>query len=241
MNLAERHYEPFNQDDAEEERKNFLSVLAAFRFYRYENSFFWVALQSIHCTFNRIFAYHLCRDIVLDSIFVHELHALNHRFNVPTIFSLAWKKCEITERLTFRILFHMTNSNLNNVLLLVALMDDVVIHIRCHWNEFGGWWHHDDDDSNEFCIFRTYSMARVDKTEAYLNTLPAAHQDMLVKYRDNLHRIRYCIDENFQIIRKLIEDVGNLFENANNQTVLPNPYQNGYDEGRVRTQDLDKV
>lgn len=83
-------------------------------------------------------------------------------------------------------------------------------------------------------------MARVDKTEAYLNTLPAAHQDMLVKYRDNLHRIRYCIDENFQIIRKLIEDVGNLFENAN-QTVLPNPYQNGYDEGRVRTQDLDKV
>lgn len=38
MNLAERHYEPFNQDDAEEERKNFLSVLAAFRFYRYENS-----------------------------------------------------------------------------------------------------------------------------------------------------------------------------------------------------------
>lgn len=83
-------------------------------------------------------------------------------------------------------------------------------------------------------------MARVDKTEAYLNTLPAAHQDMLEKYRDNLYRIRYCIDENFQIIRKLIEDVGNLFENAN-QTVLPNPYQNGYDEGRVRTQDLDKV
>lgn len=83
-------------------------------------------------------------------------------------------------------------------------------------------------------------MARVDKTEAYLNTLPAAHQDMLVKYRDNLYRIRYCIDENFQIIRKLIEDVGNLFENAN-QTVLPNPYQNGCDEGRVRTQDLDKV
>lgn len=41
MNLADRHYEPFNQDDAEEERKNFLSVLAAFRFYRYENSFFF--------------------------------------------------------------------------------------------------------------------------------------------------------------------------------------------------------
>lgn len=64
-------------------------------------------------------------------------------------------------------------------------------------------------------------MGRVDKTEAYLNTLPRPHQDMLFKYRDHLHRIRYCIDENFQIIRKLIEDVDNLFENAN-QSVLPN-------------------
>lgn len=42
MNLAEqRHYEPFNPDDAEEERKNFLSVLAAFRLYRYGHRFFF--------------------------------------------------------------------------------------------------------------------------------------------------------------------------------------------------------
>lgn len=83
-------------------------------------------------------------------------------------------------------------------------------------------------------------MARVDKTESYLNTLPATHQNMLVKYRDHLHRIRYCIDENFQIIRKLIEDVDNLFENTN-QTVLSNAYANDYSGARVRTQDLDKV
>lgn len=83
-------------------------------------------------------------------------------------------------------------------------------------------------------------MRRVDKTEAYLNTLPGPHQDMLFKYRDHLHRIRYCIDENFQIIRKLIEDVDNLFENAN-QSVLPNSHENGYANARVRAQDLDKV
>lgn len=81
---------------------------------------YWVALQPMHCRFNRVFAYHLCRDIVLDSIFVHGLHAVNCRFNVPTIFFRAWKKCEITERLTFRILFHTQNSNLNNALLLVV-------------------------------------------------------------------------------------------------------------------------
>lgn len=84
-------------------------------------------------------------------------------------------------------------------------------------------------------------MRRVDKTEAYLNTLPATHQDMLFKYRDHLHHIRYCIDENFQIIRKLIEDVDNLFENAN-QSVLPNSsHENGFANARVRAQDLDKV
>lgn len=35
MELEHRNYEPFCHDDAEEERRNFLSVLAAFRFYRY--------------------------------------------------------------------------------------------------------------------------------------------------------------------------------------------------------------
>lgn len=83
-------------------------------------------------------------------------------------------------------------------------------------------------------------MSRVDKTETYLNTLPLAHQEMLHKYRDHLYRIRNCIDENYQIIRKLIEDVGNMFENAN-QSVLPNPNQNKLEDACVRAQDLDKV
>lgn len=49
-------------------------------------------------------------------------------------------------------------------------------------------------------------------------------------------------DENFQIIRKLVEDVGNLFENAN-QSIVPNAHNNRYDdeEIRVRLQDMDKV
>lgn len=50
-------------------------------------------------------------------------------------------------------------------------------------------------------------------------------------------------DENFQIIRKLVEDVGNLFENAN-QSMVPNrSHNNRNDEEdiRVRLQDMDKV
>lgn len=32
--LADRHYENYSPEDAEEERRNFLSVLKAFRYYR---------------------------------------------------------------------------------------------------------------------------------------------------------------------------------------------------------------
>lgn len=35
--LTDRHYDPITQEDAEEERRNFLSVLKAFRYYRYNN------------------------------------------------------------------------------------------------------------------------------------------------------------------------------------------------------------
>lgn len=79
-------------------------------------------------------------------------------------------------------------------------------------------------------------MNRVNKTEAYLNTLPTAHQEMMVHYRDHLSKIRYCIDENHQIIRKIIRNV-NLFENENRTVVLP---ENGH-TGFVRQMDLDKV
>ena len=49
-------------------------------------------------------------------------------------------------------------------------------------------------------------------------------------------------DENFQIIRKLVEDVGNLFENAN-QAMVPKSHNNRNedDDIRVRLQDMDKV
>lgn len=36
-------------------------------------------------------------------------------------------------------------------------------------------------------------MNRVDKKEAFLNTLPIGHQNSMIKYRDHLFRIRNCI------------------------------------------------
>lgn len=61
-------------------------------------------------------------------------------------------------------------------------------------------------------FFRTHSMNRVDKTEAYLCTLPLAHQNMMIKYRDNLFRIRNCIGkEHFIFSRFASEFFFNFF------------------------------
>lgn len=44
---------------------------------------------------------------------------------------------------------------------------------------------------------------------------------MLFRYRDNLTRIRDCIDQNFKIIKKLTKDVGTLFQNEPESTNIP--------------------
>lgn len=80
-------------------------------------------------------------------------------------------------------------------------------------------------------------MTRVDHTEAYLNTLPSRHQVMLSAYRHHLNKTRYCIDENHQIIRKIIQDVDKLFENENRTVVS----MDSKHVARLRTMDLDKV
>lgn len=48
MNLMDRDFAPIDPDDEEEERRNFLSVLAAFRFYRYVNVTFNVNLVELN-------------------------------------------------------------------------------------------------------------------------------------------------------------------------------------------------
>lgn len=60
---------------------------------------------------------------------------------------------------------------------------------------------------------------------------------MLVLYRQHLNKVRYCIDENNQIIRRIIHNVGRLFENEN-QTVVTTDAKH---TSKLRTMDLDKV
>lgn len=85
-------------------------------------------------------------------------------------------------------------------------------------------------------------MGRVNKTEQYLNTLPTFHQEILVPYREHLNKVRHCIDENFQIIRKLIKNVETIFQQPNETCVKhENDASNPNMINDVRQQDLESV
>lgn len=60
---------------------------------------------------------------------------------------------------------------------------------------------------------------------------------MLRQYRHHLNKIRLCIDENHQVIRRIIHNVDKLFDNEN-RTIVLNPSNR---PGKVRPADLDKV
>lgn len=70
--------------------------------------------------------------------------------------------------------------------------------------------------SKWYCLLdRAHSLQRVAKTEKYLRSLPAHHQALLENYHQHLTEIRACIENNYQIIKLIIKDVANMFENVN--------------------------
>ncbi|XP_014227359.1 carnosine N-methyltransferase isoform X1 [Trichogramma pretiosum] len=65
-----------------------------------------------------------------------------------------------------------------------------------------------------FKYYKPHSLQRVKKTETYLLSLPAHHQKLLSRYRDHLNEVKRCIENNDDIIRLIIKDVTNIFENV---------------------------
>lgn len=53
---------------------------------------------------------------------------------------------------------------------------------------------------------RRYAYIRVNKTEAYLNSLSAEDQRLLSKYRSHLDNVRGCIDCNQSVICEILRD-----------------------------------
>ncbi|XP_063238385.1 carnosine N-methyltransferase [Bacillus rossius redtenbacheri] len=65
-----------------------------------------------------------------------------------------------------------------------------------------------------FKQYRSHSLQRVSRTEQYFLSLPAHHQNLLKKFQINLHNIRECVERNSEIIKLIIKDAANMFENV---------------------------
>lgn len=74
---------------------------------------------------------------------------------------------------------------------------------------------------NGHFLFRKHSFNRISRTETYLNTLPQNHQLLLKTYREHLCNIHNCIEQNYNVIKLILKDVGYLFENINPEETNP--------------------
>ncbi|XKL65982.1 hypothetical protein PGB90_009402 [Kerria lacca] len=72
-----------------------------------------------------------------------------------------------------------------------------------------------------FNFYRKHSFNRISRTETYLNTLPQNHQLLLKTYREHLCNIHNCIEQNYNVIKLILKDVGYLFENINPEETNP--------------------
>lgn len=89
--------------------------------------------------------------------------------------------------------------------------------------------------------YRSYSYARVDKTEFYLNALNDRHQNMLSKYRSHLSAVRYCIDENYKVIQKMLRDSDEVEKLFYQYPTGPAVQQNEEQTKKISHQDMENV
>ena len=96
-------------------------------------------------------------------------------------------------------------------------------------------------DANAFVrssTSRHSSMAELKRKECFLETLPAAHQQMLTSYREHLQNQRRCVEVNAQVIKQIIQDANCLFQNADHNI---EPELQPADGLKLRYQDFQKV
>ena len=62
-------------------------------------------------------------------------------------------------------------------------------------------------------LFRVHSLHRTALSEKYFRDLPKHHQQLLPSFCEHLAAVRTCIEHNFEIIKLLIADTDNMFEN----------------------------
>lgn len=87
---------------------------------------------------------------------------------------------------------------------------------------------------HSFKAYRVFNRAVIYKRLRYLSTLPERQQQLLVKYKRRLEKAAVCIDHNDTIIKLIIQDVEQMFENVNHKPVAGQ-------KRNVTNQDIEKV
>lgn len=78
----------------------------------------------------------------------------------------------------------------------------------------------EDEERKHFCkvigafrFYRVHSLRRNALSEKYFRDLPKRHQQLLPGFCEHLSTIQTCIEHNYEIIKLLIADTDNMFEN----------------------------
>jgi carnosine N-methyltransferase len=73
---------------------------------------------------------------------------------------------------------------------------------------------------NSFRVYKDHSVSVINRKENYVKNLPSEHQKLLTKngYTDMLKELRNCVDANNQIVKHILKDVENMFENSSHKS-----------------------
>ncbi|XP_058459161.1 carnosine N-methyltransferase isoform X2 [Malaya genurostris] len=104
-----------------------------------------------------------------------------------------------------------------------------------------------EEEQNIFCniiaafkCYRKTALESVNRREAYVNSLPKNHQEMLTKYRELLQKLRCCIEANDNVIKHIVQDADCLFYN-DSDNLFQSSNLKPLTMPKVRPQDIQKV
>lgn len=68
---------------------------------------------------------------------------------------------------------------------------------------------------NAFRYYRVHALYKIEKNESFITSMTQRQQHLLADYSEHLQKLRVCVDHNQEIIKLILTDVDQLFENIN--------------------------
>ena len=68
--------------------------------------------------------------------------------------------------------------------------------------------------------YRNASLQRVQDKQKFLRSMSKEHQNLLESYKNHLDDQKACIEHNAEIIKLILKDVENMFENTQHDLVI---------------------